>query len=172
MENQSIQIMVFCLITALIAFLTYLKCRGSARSESDSNKEYFLAGGGLSWVFIAGSITLTNLSTDQLIGMNGNQMILLAWWEIAAFFGLMILAKVFLPIYYKNKCTTTTELLERRYNDPHIRAVIACLFLLGNLFIFLPAILYGGSLFMKAMFNVDLSIMTLSIIFTIGVNAI
>lgn len=168
MENQSIQIMVFCLITALIAFLTYLKCRGSARSESDSNKEYFLAGGGLSWVFIAGSITLTNLSTDQLIGMNGNQMILLAWWEIAAFFGLMILAKVFLPIYYKNKCTTTTELLERRYNDPHIRAVIAALFLLGNLFIFLPAILYGGSLFMKAMFNVELSIMTLSIIFTIA----
>ena len=132
MDNQTIQIAVFIFITALIAFLTYLKCAGEGRGKADSNKEYFLAGGGLSWVFIAGSITLTNLSTDQLIGMNGNQMILLAWWEIAAFFGLMILAKVFLPIYYKNNCTTTTELLERRYNNPHIRAVIALLFLLGT----------------------------------------
>jgi len=168
MDNQTIQIAVFCFITALIAFLTYLKCAGENRAKANSNKEYFLAGGGLSWVFIAGSITLTNLSTDQLIGMNGNQMVLLAWWEIAAFFGLMILAKVFLPIYYKNNCTTTTELLERRYNDPHIRAVIALLFLLGNLFIFLPSILYGGSLFMKSMFNLDLSIMTLAITFTIA----
>jgi SSS family solute:Na+ symporter len=166
-DDQTIQVTVFFAITALIALATYLKCAGASRGKADSNKEYFLAGGGLSWVFIAGSITLSNLSTDQMIGSNGNQMVLLAWWEIAAFFGLMILAKIFLPIYYKYNCTTTTELLERRYNDPHIRAVIACLFLLGNLFIFLPAILYGGSLFMKSMFNIDLSIMTLAVLFTI-----
>ena len=38
--------------------------------------------------FVAGSITLTNLSTEQLVGMNGNQMFLLAWWELAGFVGL------------------------------------------------------------------------------------
>ena len=42
---------------------------------------------------VAGSITLTNLSTDQLVGMNGNQMALLAWWELAAVVGLIILRK-------------------------------------------------------------------------------
>jgi len=165
MSDQMIQIGVFCFITALIAVLTYLKCAGQNRGGQDDNKEYFLAGGGLSWAFIAGSITLTNLSTDQLIGMNGNQMILLAWWELAGFIGLLILAKVFLPIYYRYNCTTTTELLERRYNDPHIRAVIATLFLLGNLGIFLPAVLYSGSLFMQSMFDVDLPVMTLAIMF-------
>lgn len=166
MSLQAIQVAVFFLFTALIALATYLKCRG-VRSEADSNKEYFLAGGGLSWVFVAGSITLTNLSTDQLVGMNGNQMALLAWWEFAAVAGLIVLAKVFLPVYYRNNCTTTTELLEKRYNNKHIRATISVMFLLGNVFIFIPTILYGGSLFMKSMFGIDLNIMILAVGFAI-----
>lgn len=164
MELQTIQVVVFVAFTAVIAFATYLKCRGT-RTDSDSNKEYFLAGGGLSWIFVAGSITLTNLSTDQLVGMNGNQMALLAWWEFAAVAGLIILAKVFLPVYYRNNCTTTTELLEKRYNDHHIRATVSVMFLLGNIFIFLPAMLYGGSLFMQSMFGVNIPIIVLAALF-------
>jgi SSS family solute:Na+ symporter len=166
MSLQTIQIAIFFFVTALIAFATYMKCRGT-RESSNSNKEYFLAGGGLSWIFVAGSITLTNLSTDQLVGMNGNQMALMAWWEFAAVLGLVILAKVFLPVYYKNDCTTTTELLEKRYNDKHIRATISIMFLLGNVFIFLPSMLYGGSLFMKSMFNIDTDILILASMFGI-----
>ncbi len=166
MPLQTLQFAVFFGVTALIAFATYLQCRG-ARSSSDSNKEYFLAGGGLSWMFVAGSITLTNLSTDQLVGMNGNQMALLAWWEFAAVIGLIILAKVFLPVYYNNNCTTTTELLEKRYNNKHIRAVISVLFLLGNTFIYLPILLYSGSLFMQSMFGIDVPIIYLSAMFAV-----
>ena len=150
-----VQASVFVLITVLIGWLTYLKCRGTELSSASSGKEYFLANGGLSWYFVAGSITLTNLSTDQLVGMNGNQMLLLAWWELAAVAGLLILAFVFLPIYYSNQCTTTTELLQKKYGDKHIRALISLLFLAGNVFIFLPAVLYGGSLFLISMFDVD-----------------
>ncbi|MFT4941880.1 MAG: SSS family solute:Na+ symporter, partial [Paraglaciecola sp.] len=97
MSDNIIQFSLFALVTALIGLLTYLKCRGHGHSKQNQNKEYFLAGGGLSWMFVAGSITLTNLSTDQLVGMNGNQMALLAWWEFAAVIGLIILAKVFIP---------------------------------------------------------------------------
>jgi len=139
MPLQTVQIAVFIIVTALIGYITYVKCRKAIASTKglsteEGNKEVFLAGGGLTWVFVAGSITLTNLSTDQLVGMNGNQMALLAWWEICAVVGLIILAKVFLPIYYKYECTTTTELLEKRYNNHHIRAVIGMLFMLGNVF--------------------------------------
>ena len=109
---MTIQHVIFFGLTGLIAFLTYIKCRAAPKTATTStesaNKEVFLAGGGLSWFFVAGSITLTNLSTDQLVGMNGNQMALLAWWELAAVAGLVILAKVFLPVYYKYNCTTTT----------------------------------------------------------------
>ncbi|MEM7281783.1 MAG: SLC5 family protein [Pseudomonadota bacterium] len=166
---MDIQVVIFFTLTTLIAFLTYLKCRGSGvtdgQSTEQANKEVFLAGGGLSWFFVAGSITLTNLSTDQLVGMNGNQMALLAWWEFSAVVGLIILAKVFLPVYYKYKCTTTTELLEKRYNDHNIRAVIGGLFLLGNIFIFIPTVLYSGSLFMQSMFGVEAPIIWIAIAF-------
>ena len=97
MSEQAIQLAVFCAVLGAIAVLTYIKCKSEISRSTNSNKEYFLAGGGLTWVFVAGSITLTNLSTDQLVGMNGNQMLLLALWELSGFMGLMILAKVFLP---------------------------------------------------------------------------
>jgi len=172
MSSTTIQVGIFIFITGLIAFLTYIKCRAAIKSEVHStkaeNKEVFLAGGNLSWFFVAGSITLTNLSTDQLVGMNGNQMALVAWWEFAAVIGLLVLAKVFLPVYYKYECTTTTELLEKRYGDHHIRAVISVLFLLGNVGIFIPAMLYGGSLFMKTMFGLDVAILTLAISFALA----
>ena len=166
MELQSIQFMVFLALTALIAGVTYFYCRGK-RAEVSGEKEYFLAGGSLKWYFVAGSITLTNLSTDQLVGMNGNQMVLLAWWELAAVVGLIMLCFLFIPVYYKYKCTTTTELLEKRYNNPHIRALISVLFLLGNIFIFLPAILYGGSLFMQTMFGIDINLYIIAAIFAV-----
>ena len=172
MSSTAIQVGIFIGITALIAFLTFIKCRAAVKSTShttsDDNKEIFLAGGGLSWIFVAGSITLTNLSTDQLVSMNGNQMALMAWWEFAAVGGLIVLAKVFLPVYYKYQCTTTTELLEKRYNDHHIRALISVLFLLGNIGIFIPAMLYGGALFMKTMFGADLAVFTIAVAFALA----
>jgi SSS family solute:Na+ symporter len=85
--------------------------------------------------------------------MNGNQMLLLAWWEIAGFAGLLILAYVFVPVYYREQCTTVTELLEKRYGGRSIRTLIAGLFLAGNVLIYLPAALYSGSLFMRALFG-------------------
>ncbi|MFT4537247.1 MAG: SSS family solute:Na+ symporter [Saprospiraceae bacterium] len=154
MKLQPIQIAVFLGLTALIALVTYLYCRGK-RSSNDEGQEYFLAGKDLKWYFVAGSITLTNLSTDQLVGMNGNQMGLLVWWELAAVAGLLMLTFLFIPVYYRYNCTTTTELLEKRYNNLHIRALISVLFLAGNIFILLPGVLYGGSLFMQQMFGLE-----------------
>ncbi|WP_100657628.1 SLC5 family protein [Alteromonas flava] len=165
MSEQLLQILVFLGVTIAIAFATYLHCRGKGHRTANQNKEYFLAGGGLAWYFVAGSITLTNLSTDQLVGMNGNQMALLSLWEFSAVVGLIILAKVFLPVYYKYKCTTTTELLERRYQDKNIRAVISTMFFLGSALIFCPAVIYSGSLFMITMFNVDIPLMYVAIAF-------
>ena len=166
MELELPQVIVFFALSALIAGVTYWYCRG-ARQSSDGEQEYFLAGGSLKWYFVAGSITLTNLSTDQLVGMNGNQMALLAWWELAAVAGLLMLCFLFIPVYYKYNCTTTTELLEKRYNNKHIRALISVLFLLGNIFIFLPAILYGGSLFMQSMFGIEINLYIIAGVFAV-----
>ncbi len=170
MPVETLQLSVIVLITAAIGWLTYRKVSSDLAAQGGlgtAREEVFLAGKGLSWVVVAGSITLTNLSTDQLVGMNGNQMVLLAWWELAAVVGLVILGKVILPVYYRYNCTTTTELLEKRYGDRRIRALIGLLFLLGNLFIFIPAMLYGGSLFIQTMFNVDIPLLWIAIAFAL-----
>ncbi len=170
MPVETLQLSVFVLITAAIGWLTYRKVSSDLAAQGGlgtAREEVFLAGKGLSWVVVAGSLTLTNLSTDQLVGMNGNQMVLLAWWELAAVVGLVILGKVILPVYYRYNCTTTTELLEKRYGDRRIRALIGLLFLLGNLFIFIPAMLYGGSLFIQTMFNVDIPLLWIAIAFAL-----
>ncbi len=163
--DSLVQITVCIGLTALVGLATWLTIR-RARHDG-SSKDVFLAGGGLNWLFVAGSITLTNLSTDQLVGMNGNQMALLAWWEICGFFGLMILAFVFVPIYYREKCTTVTELLEKYYGGRSIRTLISALFLLGNVLIYLPAALYSGGLFMQSLFGGGVPIIVFSAVLAV-----
>ncbi len=154
-----VQIAVCLGITALIALVTWLTTR---RDRHDgSQKDVYLAGGKLNWLFVAGAITLTNLSTDQLVGMNGNQMLLLAWWEISGFVGLLILAFVFVPIYYRAGVTTVTELLEQRYGGGGIRTLVSALFLFGMILIYLPAGLYSGALFLKTA-GIELPLMVLA----------
>ena len=166
--NFAVQFGVFVSIMIFVAYITWRKVStAKAASKGSADQEIFLAGGGLSWFFVAGAITLTNLSTDQLVGMNGAQMLLLAWWEIAGFIGLMMLAFIFVPIYYRNNCTTITELLEKRFDGASIRTVISGLFLLGNLFIYLPVVIYSGALFMQSLFGIDIPLIVIASIFAI-----
>ena len=59
----------FVFFTGLVAVLTW---RFTRNSDVDSDEGYFLAGRSLTGVFIAGSLLLTNLSTEQLVGLNGD----------------------------------------------------------------------------------------------------
>jgi SSS family solute:Na+ symporter len=162
MTHSWVQWGVFLGLTGLMALGTWWVTARMGGRSTDSNSEYFLAGRNLTWPFIAGSITLTNLSTDQLVGMNGNQMLLLAWWELSALAGLAMLALIFLPIYFRNNCITTTELLERKYGSKYLRATVSVLFLLGNIFIYLPIHLYTGALFLQSMFGGGASLMIIA----------
>ena len=154
-----VQLCVALLISALIGYATFAKVRSAHATHDGSGRDVFLAGGGLSWLYVAGSITLTNLSTEQLVGNNGNQMLLLAWWELAGFVGLLILAFVFVPVYYRHGCTTVTELLDRRYQGGSVRTLVAGIFLVGSVLIYIPAALYSGSLFLKTMLGFEGSLL-------------
>ena len=156
-----IQLGVFLGLTALVGIITWLHCRNANRG-GNTTKEYFLAGSGLNWAFIAGSITLTNINTDTFVGMNGPQALIMVVWELSGFFGLLMLAKIFVPLYYKYKCTTVTELLERRYHNKHIRGTVSAIFLLGDVLIFLPIMLYTSSLLIRSMFGLDVPLIAIA----------
>ena len=62
----------FVFFTGLVAFVTWRLTRG--HHVSDSSLGYFLAGRGLTGGFIAGSLLLTNLSTEQLVGLSMSEL--------------------------------------------------------------------------------------------------
>ena len=168
METNVVQLAVFIGLTVLVAIATWWRY-GKEAKAGDSAQDFFLAGKHLSWPFIAGSLLLTNISAEQIVGMNGAQNMLQVWWEFGAAAGLLVLAKVLVPMYYKYDCTTTTELLEKRLpNGASLRRTVSVLFLLGYMFILLPMVLYTGARFMKSMFALDWSILSIAIAFALA----
>ena len=84
----------------LVAWVSWYKTRGTA----DTKEGYFLAGRSLTGIFIAGSLLLTNLSTEQLVGLNAgafNDGLSLMCWEVIAGISLVIMGLFFLPKYLK-----------------------------------------------------------------------
>ena len=67
---NTISIISFILATASVAVLTYTIVIRMKRSD-DPTEEYFTGGRALTWPVVAGSLLLTNLSTEQLVGLNG-----------------------------------------------------------------------------------------------------
>lgn len=65
-SGAAAQFAVFVSLTLAVALATWWKCRHAVHAR-DASKEYFLAGGGLTWPFIAGSLLLTNISCEQLV---------------------------------------------------------------------------------------------------------
>ena len=120
----------FVFFTGLVAVLTW---RFTRNSDVDSDEGYFLAGRSLTGVFIAGSLLLTNLSTEQLVGLNGdsfNDGLSVMCWEVVAGASLVILALVFLPRYLKSGIATIPQFLEMRYGQA-VRTATAAIFILS-----------------------------------------
>lgn len=137
---------------AIVAWVSYLKTRG----EVDTKDGYFLAGRGLSAVFIAGSMLLTNLSAEQLIGLNGSAYgynLSSMAWEVTAAFATICMAFVFLPRYLAGAFTTLPEFLADRFDDT-VRRMSVVLFMLGYGLVTIPSVLYSGSIAVLQLFDV------------------
>ena len=89
----------------LVAWYSYRRTRG----HTTSSEGYFLAGHGLTGTFIAGSLLLTNLSAEQLIGLNGSAYafnLSSMAWEVTAAIAIVLMALVLLPRYLSGGFTT------------------------------------------------------------------
>lgn len=137
---------------ALVAWFSYRRSRG----QTHSREGYFLAGHGLTGTFIAGSLLLTNLSAEQLIGLNGSAYafnLSSMAWEVTAAVAIVVMALVLLPRYLTGGFTTLPEYLESRF-DARVRRATALLFLLGYSLVTIPSVLYSGSLAVLQLFDV------------------
>ena len=138
--------------TGLVGFLTWYLTR---RQEHESSQGFFLAGRSLSFPLIAGSLLLTNLSTEQLVGLNGGAFqdgFCVMVWEVVAVVALVAMALFFLPRFLKSGVTTVPEFLEIRFKSS-TRDLTSLIFLVAYVGILLPIILYSGATGMIGILN-------------------
>ena len=144
----------FVFFTILVAVISYVKTKGDDQTTADG---YFLAGRGLPGVVIAGSLLLTNLSAEQLVGTNGQ-----TWaigmspmaFEVLAAPCCIALALFAAPRYLKSGITTIPQLLGERYDRP-TKLWFSIAYIILYLFVQIPVILYSGSLVFENIFNLS-----------------
>ncbi len=166
---NTISIISFILATGAVAFFTYKIVHGMKKSNN-ATEEYFTGGRALAWPVVAGSLLLTNLSTEQLVGLNGavfgDKALVGIAWEALAAFAMIATALIFLPRYLASGFTTTPAFLEKRF-DKTTRSMVSGLFLFGYVTVLLPVVLYTGSLALIGMFDLNFSLWV--VVATIGI---
>jgi SSS family solute:Na+ symporter len=144
-SNEIILTLLSCVFfMGLVGYISYLKTRG----EVNTRDGYFLAGRGLTAIFIAGSMLLTNLSASQLIGLNGSAYgfnLSSMGWEVTAAFATICMAFIFLPRYLAGAFTTLPQFLNDRFDDS-VRRMSVVLFMVGYGLVTIPSVLYSGSI--------------------------
>lgn len=144
----------FIFFTALVAVISWWKTKEEKLDTADG---YFLAGRGLSGIVIAGSMLLTNISAEQIVGLSGQaymKNITGMAWESTAAMATVMLAVFFLPYYLKRGFTTMPQFLEERY-DAATRKIISLLLLTGYVLISTPAALYAGAVAFNQVFDLE-----------------
>lgn len=149
-----IQFLSFIAFTGFVAFYAFWQLR---KDQLNSQDGFFLGGRSLSGIVIAGSLLLTNISTEHLIGMNGsaykNGAIIIAW-EVTSALALVAAAMYFVPRYLKMGLTTIPEFLEKRF-DGLTRTLIALLLIISFVSTLLPIVLYTGAINIESIFEIS-----------------
>ncbi len=128
-----------------------------SRSVNIGNSEgFFLGGRSLTGITIAGTIIMTNLSTEQIVGQNGQSYIAgmeVMAWEVTSAIACVFLAFTFLPKYLKYGVNTISDFVEIRY-DTTTKRLVSLLFIVTYMISFLPVVLYSGSLVFNQIFHI------------------
>lgn len=142
----------FFAFTALAAALTWLITR---KDEKTSSEGFFLGGRSLTFPIIAGSLLLTNLSTEQMVGLNGAAFtdgLSVMAWEVVAVLALVVMALFFLPRFLKTGITTVPQFLELRF-DTRTQTIANLIFLCAYALLLIPIILYSGAVGLSQMLD-------------------
>ena len=147
-------VLTFIGFIAFVAIYSWYKLRNE---KLDSQDGYFLGGRSLTGIVIAGSMLLTNISTEHLIGMNGssykNGFIIIAW-EVTSALALVVAAVYFVPKYLKMGLTTIPQYLEKRF-DSSTRTLVALFLMVSFVVTLLPIVLYTGAINIESIFNIS-----------------
>jgi len=144
------------------------------RRRGGEGRDYFLAGGTLTWPVIGLALFSTNISTIHLVSfaqegyVNG-----LAYgnFEWMAPFTLIVTALFFAPFYIRSRVATLPDFLEMRYSRP-CRDWLAVLSIVAAIFIHIGFSLYTGAVVMHGLFGISEDHILLTIFIIAGLTGL
>ncbi len=142
-------------IVAVIAFGVWI----ANREKNETASDYFLASRSLPWWAVGGSLIASNISAEQIIGMNGSGFELglaIATYELMAAITLILVAKFFLPVFLKKEIYTMPQFLEERY-DGTVRTIMSVFWIALFVFVNISTVLYLGALAIQTLLDVPLA---------------
>ena len=141
-SGDYIVFIIYFIIVSGYGFWVYKR-----KHNSDStSKGYFLAEGSLTWWAIGASLIASNISAEQMVGMNSSGFTMglaISAYEWLAAATLLLVAIFFIPVYLKNKIFTMPQFLNQRYNGT-VAMIMAIFWLLLYIIVNLTSILYLG----------------------------
>ena len=147
-------IIFFTYLAGMIAFGVYV----TVKDKNESAQDYFLASRSLPWWAVGGSLIASNISTEQILAMNGSGFELglaIATYEMMAALTLILVAKFLLPIFLNEGIYTMPQFLERRF-DNRSRSLMSVFWIALFVFVNISTVLYLGGLAINSFFGVPL----------------
>lgn len=155
MQLQGIDLIIFGIyIVGVILFGIWIANREKAATASD----YFLASRSLPWWAVGGSLIASNISAEQIIGMNGSGFELglaIAAYELMAAITLILVAKFLLPIFLKKEIYTMPQFLEDRYNST-TRTIMSVFWIALFVLVNIATVIFLGALAIEQLLDVPL----------------
>lgn len=142
-------------ITIIVGITLFVVIIGlvAAKRADRTVKGYFLASGKMPWYLVGAAFVATTVSSEQIVGTmgatykDGMGIANWTWWALPTYLLTMIF---FIPMYLRNKIMTVPEFLKRRFG-PACASIYSVVMIIGYVFVFLPPVLYGGSITVSEM---------------------
>lgn len=151
----TIDYMIFVAYAILIVGLGLWLSR-TKKGEEKNSKDYFLAGGTLSWWAIGASLIAANISAEHFIGMSGSGFRIglgIAAYEWIAAITLILVAKYMLPQMIDKKIFTMPQLAKERYGKG-VSFFFSFFWLLVYVFVNLTSVAWLGAIAMEQILGI------------------
>ncbi len=130
----------------------------ASKDKMTNAQDYFLASKSLPWWAVGGSLIASNISTEQILGMNGSAFefgAAIASYELMAAITLILVAKFLLPIYLEKGIYTMPQFLEQRF-DGRVRGIMSVFWVALFVFVNITSVLYLGGLAIESLLGIPL----------------
>lgn len=155
---EPLDYLVFALYFAIIvgiAIYVSRKPKGHDRNAED----YFLAGRSLPWWIIGASLIASNISTEQIIGMNGTAfesgIAVISYSLIGAAITILLVGRFFLPKFLNMQIYSMPEFLEKRF-DKRVSTSMSVFWIMIYVFVNLTSVLSLGAITLQAVVGIPL----------------